>query len=197
MWPICGYTKGLPLIPKCYSSKAGTEKKAADEYAKGLRKNIQNDKNIIGEYNINREGSGDMYFKGVQIIHMYRRILNNDSIFRELLHEMNRRYMHATTTTREVEALMQSYIPNTDLKPFFDMYLRNTVIPLLQIRWANAGLELRFSEVPKGFHMPVGFIVKDIRYCITVYDQWTKTGIKAPTNQRTVLPATDFYIRVQ
>jgi aminopeptidase N len=193
MWVHEGFTTYSEVL--FVESRYG--KKAADEYAKGLRKNIQNDKNIIGEYNINREGSGDMYFKGVQIIHMYRRILNNDSIFRELLHEMNRRYMHATTTTREVEALMQSYIPNTDLKPFFDMYLRNTVIPLLQIRWANAGLELRFSEVPKGFHMPVGFIVKDIRYCITVYDQWTKTGIKAPTNQRTVLPATDFYIRVQ
>jgi len=193
MWIHEGFTTYSEVL--FVESRYG--KKAADEYAKGLRKNIQNDKPVIGEYNINREGSGDMYFKGVQIIHMYRRILNNDSTFRGFLHELNRWYAHATTTTKKVEALMQSYVPDTDLKSFFDLYLRSTAIPLLQTRWENTGLELRFSGVPKGFHMPVGFIVKDSPYYMSVSDQWTRTGIKAPANQRTVLPTSDFYIRMQ
>ena len=193
MWIHEGFTTYSEVL--FVESRYG--KKAADEYARGLRKNIQNDRPIIGEYNINHEGSGDMYFKGVQIIHMYRSILNNDSIFRGFLHEMNRRYAHVTTTTQEVEALMQSYMPNIDLKPFFDLYLRSTSIPVLQTRWSNAGLELRFFGVPKGFHMPVGFIVQDARHNSTVSDEWSKTGITAPANQRTVLPATDFYIRME
>lgn len=193
MWVHEGFTTYSEVL--FVESRYG--KKAADEYAQGLRRNIQNDRPVIGEYNINREGSGDMYFKGVQIIHMYRRILNNDNTFRGFLHELNRRYAHATTTTKKVEALMQSYVPDTDLKSFFDLYLRSTAIPLLQTRWENTGLELRFSGVPKGFHMPVGFIVKNSPYYMSVSDQWTRTGIKAPANQRTVLPTSDFYIRMQ
>ena len=192
MWIHEGFTTYSEVL--FVESRYG--KKAADEYAKGLRRNIQNDKPIIGEYNINREGSGDMYFKGVQIIHMYRRMLNNDSTFRRFLHEMNRQYGHKTTTTYEVEALMQSYMPNIDLKPFFDVYLRGTAIPLLQTRWSNIGLELRFFDVPKGFHMPVGFIVNNTPHYMTVSDRWTKTSIKAAGNERKVLPTPDFYVRM-
>jgi hypothetical protein len=39
-------------------------KEAGFEYVRGIRKNIQNDKPIIGHYNVNNEGSSDMYYKG-------------------------------------------------------------------------------------------------------------------------------------
>ncbi|HEU0065596.1 MAG TPA: M1 family metallopeptidase, partial [Flavisolibacter sp.] len=45
-------------------------KEAADAYTQGLRKNITNEKPIIGPYGVNQEGSGDMYFKGSNLIHM-------------------------------------------------------------------------------------------------------------------------------
>jgi hypothetical protein len=40
-------------------------KEAGFEYVRGIRKNIQNDKPIIGHYNVNNEGSSDMYYKGL------------------------------------------------------------------------------------------------------------------------------------
>ncbi|HRF24405.1 MAG TPA: M1 family metallopeptidase, partial [Chitinophagaceae bacterium] len=49
-------------------------KKAADEYVAGLRSNINNDIPLIGLYGINREGSGDMYNKGANMIHTIRQI---------------------------------------------------------------------------------------------------------------------------
>jgi hypothetical protein len=33
------------------------------EYVRGIRKNIQNDKPIIGHYDVNNEGSSDMYIR--------------------------------------------------------------------------------------------------------------------------------------
>jgi hypothetical protein len=38
-------------------------KRAGFEYVRGIRKNIQNDKPIIGHYNVNNEGSSDMYYR--------------------------------------------------------------------------------------------------------------------------------------
>ncbi|MBT8187419.1 MAG: M1 family metallopeptidase, partial [Croceitalea sp.] len=39
-------------------------KEAAADYVIGTRKNIQNDRPIIGRYNLNKRGSSDMYYKG-------------------------------------------------------------------------------------------------------------------------------------
>ena len=50
----------------CYSESLFLEyyygKEAGAEYVQGIRKNIQNDKPIIGNYDVNNEGSGDMYY---------------------------------------------------------------------------------------------------------------------------------------
>jgi hypothetical protein len=47
-------------------------KEAGFEYVRGIRKNIQNDKPIIG-HNVNNEGSSDMYYKGA-ILHTYDKL---------------------------------------------------------------------------------------------------------------------------
>ena len=104
MWVHEGFTTYSEVL--FVQSRYG--KKAGNEYARGLRTNILNDKPIIAPYGINREGSGDMYFKGVQIIHTYRQMLNDDERFRELLHEMNRRFGRRTITSQDVEDLMLS-----------------------------------------------------------------------------------------
>jgi hypothetical protein len=46
--------------------------KAGFEYVRGIRKNIQNDKPIIGHYNVNNEGSSDMYYKGQYAAYFYK-----------------------------------------------------------------------------------------------------------------------------
>ena len=58
----------------------GTE--AAADYVIGTRRNIQNDKPIIGTYNVNSEGSSDMYYKGANMLHTLRQLVNNDEKWR-------------------------------------------------------------------------------------------------------------------
>ena len=46
--------------------------KAAADYVIGTRMAIQNDRPIIGVYEVNQEGSTDMYYKGANILHTLR-----------------------------------------------------------------------------------------------------------------------------
>ena len=167
MWIQEGFTTYSEVL--FVESRYG--KKAADAYAQGLRRNIMNDKPIIGAYGVNKEGSGDMYFKGVQMIHTYRQIVNDDEKFRAMLHEMNKRFYHKTTTTQEVEALMQEY---TDVKldGFFNTYLRTTLVPNLKCVVVPAdeeyALMLEFSNVATGFQIPVNLTINGKVYRITV-----------------------------
>ena len=50
-------------------------KQAGQEYVHGTRFLIQNDAPIVGVYNVNKEGSGDMYYKGGNLLNMVRTIL--------------------------------------------------------------------------------------------------------------------------
>ena len=56
-----------------------------DEYVQGIRENISNDKPLIGPYGVNQEGSSDMYNKGANMLHTIRQVINNDSLFRNIL----------------------------------------------------------------------------------------------------------------
>ncbi|MEO6820798.1 MAG: M1 family metallopeptidase, partial [Ginsengibacter sp.] len=99
MWIHEGFTN--------YSETLFTEfyygKKAGSEYVIGIRKNIRNDKPIIGHYGVQDEGSGDMYYKASNMIHMIRQIIDNDEKFRQILRGLNKKFYHQTVTSRQIE----------------------------------------------------------------------------------------------
>jgi aminopeptidase N len=64
-------------------------KEAGNDYCEGVKKSISNDIPIIGQYGVHKEGSGDMYNKGSQVVHMIRQVVNDDEKFRSLLRAMN------------------------------------------------------------------------------------------------------------
>ena len=95
MWVHEGFTDYSETIyTQCQFGDA-----AGDDYVVGLRKNIRNDKPIIGPYSVNQEGSGDMYSKGANMLHTIRHIINNDSLFKPMLRAMNLRFYHRTATS--------------------------------------------------------------------------------------------------
>jgi aminopeptidase N len=53
-------------------------KEASADYVIGTRKSIRNNKPIIGHYNVNNEGSSDMYPKGANMLHTLRQLIEND-----------------------------------------------------------------------------------------------------------------------
>jgi aminopeptidase N len=129
-------------------------KKAADEYVIGLRKNISNDIPIIGDYGVNKEGSGDMYDKGANMIHTIRQIINNDKKFRAVLRGLSKEFYHQTVSTSQIE----QYISNKsgiDFSPVFNQYLRTTAIPNFSYEIKSGKLFYKWTNVDTSFNMPV------------------------------------------
>lgn len=126
------------------------------EYCFGLRRNILNDKPIIGPYNVNREGSGDMYYKGANMINSIRNAMNDDTKFRQMLVDMNKTFYHKTVTATDIENFMSSY-SGIDLSKVFDQYLRTVEIPQLEYAFSNDKKKLYFRYVNciPGFNFPL------------------------------------------
>jgi aminopeptidase N len=154
MWVHEGFTDySETLFTECeYGKAAGTD------YVSGLRKNIQNDIPIIGKYGVNKEGSGDMYYKGANLIHNIRSIINDDEKFRGILTGLNKIFYHHTVTGKQVENYIATQ-SGLKLDKVFDQYLRTTQIPVLKYKIINANnkstLTYYWSNCITGFDMPV------------------------------------------
>ena len=147
-----------------YSENLFTEyyhgKDAGATYVIGTRRNIRNDKPIIGVYNVNHSGSGDMYYKGGNMLHTIRQLVNNDEKWRGILRGMNKTFYHQTVDGKQIEAFM-SQQSGMNLQPVFDQYLRDTRIPTLEYRIKGKTLEYRWTNCVAGFDMPLEVCLDD------------------------------------
>ncbi len=147
-------------------------KEAGNAYVQGTRRLISNDIPIIGKYGVNQEGSGDMYYKGGNMLHMIRQVIDNDEKFRSILRGLNSKFYHQTVTTKQVE----DYISKESGKNFskvFDQYLRTTQIPVLEYKIEGYKLSYRYDSCVAGFNMPLKIHFKT--------DQWIKPTEKWQT----------------
>ena len=162
MWVHEGFTN--------YSETLFTEyyygKEAGNDYCIGTRKLIQNDKPIIGTYGVNKEGSGDMYYKGGNMLHTIRQVINDDEKFRAILRGLNSTFYHKLVTTQEIESYMAKQ-SGKDLSKIFDQYLRTVMIPVLEYKFTGDNMSYRWTNCVKGFNMPVK---------ISGTDEWLKPG---------------------
>ena len=129
-------------------------KDAGAQYAIGCRALIRNDSPIIGVYNVNHSGSSDMYYKGGNMLHTIRQLVNNDVTWRQLLRGMNKTFYHQTVTAEQIEQYMIGQT-GLNLKPVFDQYLRDIRIPTLEYRPVAGGIQYRWTNCVAGFAMPV------------------------------------------
>lgn len=129
-------------------------KEAGQEYVLGTRRNIRNDRPIVGIYNVNREGSGDMYYKGGNMLHTLRMIVGDDVKWREILRGMNTEFYHQVVTGARIEEFL-SEKTGINLQPFFDQYLRDVRIPVFEYFVEGNELTFRWNNCVRGFDMPL------------------------------------------
>ena len=130
-----------------------TEKEAQD-YVIGCRRLIRNDRPIIGKYGVNQEGSGDMYYKGGNLLHTLRHIINDDERWRRILRGLNSTFWHQTVTTDQVESYISKQ-SDIDFGKYFDQYLRTTKIPELKYKIDGNQLSYQLANIVDGFSYPV------------------------------------------
>jgi aminopeptidase N len=188
MWVHEGFTNySEDLFIEYYYGKP-----AATDYILGLRNHIQNDKPIIGVYGVNKEGSGDMYAKGANMIHTIRQLINDDEKFRNILRGLNKDFYHQVVTTKQIEDYI-SQKSGKDFSKIFDQYLRTDQIPVLELKVDKDKLEYRWANCINAFDMPVKLSNGTWLQPTT---QWTK--LKADnTDFKNVDVDKNFYIKVR
>lgn len=168
-------------------------KEAGQEYVRGTRMNILNDRPIIGTYGVNQRGSGDMYYKGGNLLNMLREILNDDRKWRHILRGLNEEFYHQTVTTQQVESYISQEF-GTDLKPIFDQYLRDTRIPVLEYYYSdNQTLNYRWTSCLPNFNMPVDVGINGEKQRIQPKAAWSDLKVKSQAALNVDL---DYYVGV-
>jgi aminopeptidase N len=147
-------------------------KEQAFEYIRGQRMNIQNQSPIIGEYNANRGGSGDMYDKGGNMLHTIRQVINDDEKWREILRGLGKTFYHQTVTTQDVENYISTE-SGIDFSKVFDQYLRDIRIPSFEYFIKDKVMRVRWGNVIKGFNMPVRVSIAGKEQWLSPTTRWT------------------------
>ncbi len=137
-------------------------KEAALDYIHGQQRMISNNRPIIGQYGVNREGSSDMYAKGSNIINTLRTLVEDDKLWWTTLRNFNKEFAYKTTTTKEVVNFFSQEL-NKDLTAFFEQYLYHKSIPELVFKSdkENNGIKYKWNVDVKNFDMPVEVLIGD------------------------------------
>jgi aminopeptidase N len=151
---------------------------AGNEYNAGTRKGIKNDRPIIPSYNVNAQGSGDMYPKAGNMLHSIRHGIDNDSLFRNTIRGLGKDFYHQTVTSKQVENYVSKHL-NFDYSKVFDQYLRTIQIPNLEF-YFNADktkIFYRYSNCIKGFNLPLILKNDGAKIKITPTDKWQNLSV--------------------
>ncbi len=190
MWVHEGFTN--------YSETLFTDywygKAAGDAYCIGTRKGIRNDIPIIGTYQVNQEGSGDMYPKSGNMLHSIRQVINDDEKFRQILRGLNKQFYHQTVTTEQIEDYINKQ-SKINFSTVFDQYLRTIQIPILEYKIDGKTLSYRYINCVKGFDLPLKITFKKEQW-IKPTEQWKTINLSVEgDNNFSVDP--NFYIKTK
>jgi len=169
-------------------------KKDAEDYVVGTRRSIRNDRPIIGVYGTNKQGSGDMYPKGGNMLHTIRHMINDDARWLSILRGLNADFWHQTVTTEQIESYI-SKNAGIDLSKVFDQYLRTTQIPLLKYKVNGKSVSFNYERVVKGFAMPLRVTINGKETKITPNE--VNQTLEFPEEIKTFEVNRNFYIQAE
>lgn len=182
----------------CYSETLFTEyyygKEAGNKYVQGLRLNIENDRPLISYYNVNKAGSADIYYKGANMIHTIRQVINNDSLFRNILRGLNKTFYHSTVTTQEIEQYISSQ-SGINFSNVFNQYLRTIEIPILEYKIKKNTVSFRYTNCIPTFNLPLKTTSKKEQW-IYPSTKW-KTVKVSPSENNIFSIDPNFYIKTK
>ena len=171
-------------------------KRAGQEYVNGTRSRILNDSPVVGVYGVNKEGSGDMYYKGGNMLNIIRTIINDDEKWRSILRGLNKTFYHQTVTYDDIV----NYITEKagiDLKPVFEQYLKTTHLPILEFMFMHGKLNCRWIADAKNFNMPVRVRIKGGEYqFIKPGTEFRPVSLEGATRDNIEVDTFDYYIGV-
>jgi len=184
----------------CYSETVFLECQFGPEkaltYINGLKRNVLNDKPIIGKYGVNNEGSGDMYYKGALMLNTIRSIINDDAKWWKLLLDYSNRFRHQIIDTK---AAVDFFNAETGifLTPIFNQYLRYANIPLLELKKNGKNLEYRWVANEPNFEMPVDITAAGKTLRLKATTKWQQVQLNIQSSREVNVAQNKFFINVE
>jgi aminopeptidase N len=165
---------------------------AAIQYVNGYKTKVKNAVPIIAERGVNAEPPQDMYFKGALFLNTLRSVVNDDSRWWKLIHDLYQRFKYKNIMTEDI---VQFFNRKTgkEMTPIFNQYLRHTAIPTLELKInsTDGTVSYRWKADEPGFAMPVRVGKKDNWQLIQATADWQT--IKSPLTKDEFGVATDLY----
>jgi aminopeptidase N len=152
------------LVMECREGKA-----IGAAYLDEQKSQVNNREPVIGVYNVNHihYDIGDMYTKGSLMLNTFRFVLDNDTLWFNLLKDIQQHFRYQTLSSGE----LVNYIckrTGKDYTCLFDQYLKYTRVPTLEISMKEQGssllLKYRWQADVAGFKMPVKVTVAPGRF---------------------------------
>jgi aminopeptidase N len=153
----------------------------AIKYISGYKPKVKNERPIISARGVNATPPQDQYFKGILFLNTLRSVVDDDTKWFAMLHDLFQKFKYQNIMTEDVVAYFNSST-GMNLTPIFDQYLRHTGIPTLELKFdeAKGTVKYRWKVDEKGFAMPVRVGAAGKWEIVKGTMQWQtmKTGMK-------------------
>ena len=168
----------------------------AMKYINGQAKNVRNDRPIIGQYGVNNEGSGDMYYKGSLLLNTVRHIIADDEKWWKMLYDYSETFKKKIITSDTVIDYFNK-VSGTDLTPIFRQYLYTNQVPIFIYKVKGDYLYYSWDNVMEEFNMPIDidFEGKKIRLYPTQNEQ--KIKLKKLSKKSFQIYDNQFYVKIK
>ena len=162
-------------------------------YINGLKRNVQNDQPIIGPYGVNKEGSGDMYYKGALMLNTIRSVINDDAKWWTILLKYSEKFRHQIIDTKTVIDFFNTE-SGLDLTPVFNQYLRYSTIPSLELKKEKGKLSYRWKAEEPNFNMPIDVTLNNVIIRLFPSNNWSTSAIKIKKLSDVAVSKNKFFI---
>lgn len=168
----------------------------AMKYINGQARNVKNDKPIIGQYGVNNEGSGDMYYKGSLLLNTLRHVIADDEKWWKMLYDYSETFKKKIITSDTVIDYFNK-ASGTDLTPIFRQYLYTNQVPIFIYKIEGDYLYYHWDNVMGDFNMPIdiGFEDKKIRLNPTLKEQ--KIKLKKLNKKSFQIYDNQFFVKIK
>jgi aminopeptidase N len=126
---------------------------------------IKNKRPVIGPYGVNYWDykDTDVYLKGALLLHTLRNIINNDTVFFDIIRTFYGRYQYAMVTTQNFIDIVNEKT-GMDLGWFFNQYLYSRVCPRLEWNYIYNNVsgqpEFRYKWLNIDSYLPIPVTIK-------------------------------------
>ena len=168
----------------------------AMKYINGQAKNIRNDKPIIGQYGVNNEGSGDMYYKGSLLLNTLRHVVGNDEKWWQLLYNYSETFKKQIITTTTVIDYFNTTL-GMNLTPVFKQYLFTNQVPIFVYKVKGDYLYYSWDNANEDFNMPIDIEFEETKMRLNPTIQVQKIKLKKLNKKGFQIFDNQFYVSIK